>query len=315
MDQSQGVGQEHMTNKWTQSDIGDQRGRIFVVTGANTGLGKETARHLLRQGAQVVLACRNEDKARQAQAEFKEQQLPGRAEVLLVDLAKLSSVDQFADSFAARYEQIDVLINNAGVMMPPYSKTTDGFELQLGINHLGHFALTARLLPLLKRGRNPRVVSVSSMAHRTGFMDFEDLHYRQRPYKKMESYSQSKLANLLFHYELQRRLTEAKSSIKAVAAHPGWSSTDLGRHLRGMSVVDKLFGPFLGMPAEKGALPLVRAAVDPTTEGGEYFGPHQLGGMKGWPQLEEPKPQATNHQDAQRLWQISEELTGVSFAF
>ncbi len=302
---------ETRTNKhWTQEEIGDQRGRVAIVTGSNSGIGKATARHLVRHGATVVLACRDDAKARAAQAELLADDPPGSTEVEVLDLASLTSIRDFAARVMARYARLDLLINNAGVMMPPMSRTEDGFELQLGVNHLGHFALTGLLLERLRATPGSRVVTVSSMAHRSGAMDFDDLQWASRRYKKMASYGQSKLANLLFTFELQRRLDAVGSKMKATAAHPGWTATDLARH---NSPLFRMLNPIMAMQPWKGALPTLRAAVDPGAAGGTYFGPHGIGRMTGWPAVELPRPHAADPEAATRLWELSESLTDVHY--
>jgi len=298
-----------MSKHWTQKNIGDQTGRVAIVTGSNTGIGKETVRHLAGAGATVIMACRNSDKANQAAEDLRSANPKGAIEVEILDLADLSSVRDFADRIKASHQRLDLLVNNAGVMVPPESKTNDGFELQFGVNHLGHFALTGQLMDLLAKTPGSRVVTVSSVAHKFGEMDFDDLNWESRTYKKWPSYGQSKLANLLFTLELQKRLAAAKLDVKATAAHPGWTATDLQRH----TLSARIFNPLFAMKPWKGALPTVRAAVDPTIEGGEYFGPHGIGNMRGWPVVETPKATATNEDDAARLWEVSEQLTGVRF--
>jgi NAD(P)-dependent dehydrogenase (short-subunit alcohol dehydrogenase family) len=292
-------------NKWTVEDIPDQTGRIAIVTGANTGIGYETARALAHAGADVVLACRSREKGEAAAARIAAEGPKGRAVFQALDLADLESVRRFADGFAKAHDRLDLLINNAGVMVPPDSRTKQGFELQLGVNHLGHFALTNALLDPLRATPGARVVSVSSIAHRMGKMDFEDLDFARRGYDAWGAYGQSKLANLLFTFELQRRLEAEGADVIAVAAHPGWTGTDLQRH----AWYVRLMNTFIAMPPAQGALPTLRAATDPDVRGGEYYGPHGFREMRGYPIRVGTTNAAKSVEDAARLWKVSEERT------
>jgi NAD(P)-dependent dehydrogenase (short-subunit alcohol dehydrogenase family) len=294
--------------KWTLENMPDQTGRIAIVTGANTGIGFETAAALAAKHAKVVMACRNSQKAEDAMGRIRERTPDAELEFIELDLAGLASVERFAATFRAGHDRLDLLINNAGVMIPPLGHTEDGFELQFGCNHLGHFALTGRLMDLLEATPGARVVNLSSMAHRYGTMDFENLN-AEKGYDKMPAYGQSKLANLLFTFELQRRLEAAGSSVAAAAAHPGWTGTDLQRH----SGPIRFLNFFFAQTPPMGALPTLRAAADPQTESGDYFGPRGLYEMRGYPKKVGTTPKAKNELDARRLWDISEELTGVSF--
>jgi NAD(P)-dependent dehydrogenase (short-subunit alcohol dehydrogenase family) len=289
-----------MTN-WTAADISDQVGRTFVVTGANSGLGASTARALAGAGASVVLACRNTAKGDQAAAT-----MPGQVEVRQVDLADLSSVR----SFAAGIDRIDVLVNNAGIMAVPQGKTVDGFERQIGTNHLGHFALTGLLFPKI----SDRVVTLSSGAHRMGKINIDDLNWERRRYGRWAAYGQSKLANLMFAYELQRRLAAAKSPVKSLAAHPGYASTELQSHTE--SVQDKVMAlgnRLIAQSADMGALPELYAATVPTLRGGEFIGPHGRLGLNGYPKIVGSNKASRDEAVAAKLWTLSEELTGVSY--
>jgi NAD(P)-dependent dehydrogenase (short-subunit alcohol dehydrogenase family) len=221
----------------------------------------------------------------------------------------VAALPDFAAVFQARYDRLDLLINNAGIMVPPYGKTAQGFETQIGVNHLGHFALTGLLLDVLLRTSQSRVVTVSSGSHRFGQMDFADLHWERKTYKPNPAYGQSKLANLLFTYELQRKLAAAGRDIIAVAAHPGWTETNLQQH----SGLASFLNPFFAQPQPMGALPTLRAAVDPSADGGEYYGPAGFMEMRGYPVVVESNDASHNLADAQRLWQVSERLTGVTF--
>ncbi len=296
-------------NKWTLEEMPDQTGRIAIVTGANTGIGFETAAALAAKNAKIIMACRNRQKAEAAMDAIRERTPDAELEFIELDLASLASVERFAETFRASHDRLDLLINNAGVMIPPYSHTEDGFELQFGCNHLAHFALTGQLLDLLEATPAARVVSVSSIAHRQGKMDFDNLN-ADKGYKAMPAYGQSKLANLLFTFELQRRLEAAGSNVTATAAHPGWTGTDLQRH----SGLFRFLNTFFAQTPPMGALPTLRAATEPTAEGGDYFGPKGFYEMRGYPVNVGTTPAAKNEFDARRLWEVSENLTRVSFA-
>lgn len=294
---------------WTADRIDDLAGRVAIVTGANTGIGKETARVLAQKGARVVLACRSEERGKDALRDIREGTLAGAVELELLDLSSLASVRDFAERIKGRYERIDLLINNAGVMMPPASKTAEGFELQFGTNHLGHFALTGLLMDLILATGGSRVVTVSSEAHKWGEIAFDDLQWETRPYKKMAAYGQSKLANLIFAYELQRRLAAAGSGTRSLAAHPGWTGTDLQRN----SSLFRFFNPMFAMKPWQGALPTLRAAADPDAAGGVFFGPHGFMGMRGYPVPGTSTAASHDEAVASRLWEVSVTLTGVAF--
>ena len=299
-------------SKWTSADIPDQTGRVAVVTGSNTGLGLETAKALAARGARVVLAVRNLEKGKEAAATITAA-TPG-ADVTLqeLDLSSLASVRAAAAELRSRHDQIDLLINNAGLMYPPKSTTADGFEMQFGTNHLGHFALTGLLLDRLVSVPGSRVVTVSSIGHRiNASIHFDDLQW-DRSYSRVGAYGQSKLANLLFTYELQRRLASHGTTI-AAAAHPGGSDTDLMRHIPSglqfaMPVVRPLF-----QGADMGALPTLRAATDPAVLGGQYFGPDGPGGVRGYPKVVPSSDQSHDLDLQRRLWAVSEELTQVVY--
>jgi NAD(P)-dependent dehydrogenase (short-subunit alcohol dehydrogenase family) len=295
--------------RWTAEQMTDQTGRVAIVTGANTGIGLEAARELAKKGATVVIASRNATKAEAAAEDIRRDNPAGEVVVMILDLADLSSVKRFAREFRGRFDRLDLLINNAGVMMPPESKTADGFELQFGTNHLGHFALTGLLLETLLATEGSRIVNVSSTAHAYGSMDLDDPNWESRPYREMASYAQSKLANLLFNSELQRRLQKAGSPILAVACHPGWTSTDLQRY----SGFIRLLNPFFGMKPPQGALPTLYAATSEDVVANGYYGPHGWMQMRGYPVAVESTDAAKDEEKARRLWELSEEMTGVSF--
>ena len=300
---------------WTEKDVPDQTGRLAVVTGSNTGLGFDTARVLAGRGAQVVLACRDTAKADAAAARIRDLTPGADVAVQKLDLGSLASVRDAAAEIAAAHPRIDLLINNAGVMYPPKSTTADGFELQFGTNHLGHFALTGLLLPNLLNVDGSRVVVVASIAHNIrARISFDDLQWERRRYDRVAAYGQSKLANLMFAFDLQRRLAAAKAKTIAVAAHPGVAATELSRHVPGYTLpgVSWVFGKVLNT-SEMGALPTLRAATDPAVTGGQYWGPDGFKELRGYPVLATPSRQSRDEAIQQRLWQVSEELTGVTY--
>lgn len=298
--------------KWTTANIPDQSGRTAIITGANTGLGFETAAALAAHGAHVVLAVRNLDKGKDAVDRIV-QRTPD-ADVVLqeLDLSSLQSVLEAAEQLRGDYPKIDLLINNAGVMWTPKETTADGFELQFGTNHLGHFALTGLLLDNLLDVPDSRVVTVSSMGHRIrAAIHFEDLQSERR-YNRVEAYGQAKLANLLFTYELQRRLVGRQTV--ALAAHPGGSSTELARHVPVPPAIANALVQRLFQDAAMGALPTLRAATDPSAFGGQYYGPDGFLEQRGYPKVVSSSDQSHDTELQQRLWAVSEELTGVTFS-
>ena len=300
--------------KWTTGDIPDQSGRVAVVTGANTGLGYHTAAALAQTGARVVLAVRNLEKGNLALARIVAAHPSADVTLQELDLSSLASVRAAAASLHTAYPRIDLLINNAGVMWTPKQVTADGFEMQFGTNHLGHFALTGLLLDNLLPVRGSRVVTVSSMGHRLrAAIHFDDLQW-ERSYDRYAAYGQSKLANLLFTYELQHRLAQHRDNTIAVAAHPGASSTELARSIPTLlKPVFALAGPVLFQSAAMGALPTLRAATDPGVEGGQYYGPDGLGEQSGHPKVVSSSGQSHDEDLQHRLWTVSEELTGVTY--
>lgn len=293
--------------------VPSQKGKVAIVTGANAGLGYETALALAKKDAKVIMACRNDRKAQQARDKIKALVPKAELEIRLLDLSNLQKVREFAKGFLMDYDQLDLLINNAGVMIPPYSETEEGFESQMGVNYFGHFLLTGLLLPVLNKTPDARIVSLSSLAHERGEIDFENLN-AEKGYSKMGAYSQSKLACLMFSLELDRRLKAAGSQVISVAAHPGVSNTDLSRHINKV-VLFLLYPLFLLMihAPRKAALPTLMAALDSKVEGGDYFGPNSRRGMKGAPAKVEAKPHAYNEEVAKKLWEVSEDLVGIQF--
>ncbi|MCX5042353.1 oxidoreductase [Aldersonia sp. NBC_00410] len=289
--------------KWTARDIRPQDGRKFIVTGANSGLGEVTARALANAGAEVVLACRNTDTADAVAAS-----IGPNATVAKLDLADLASVRSFAESV----DRADVLINNAGVMALPQYKTADGFEMQYGTNHLGHFALTGLLLPKIA----DRVVTVSSIAHRTGKISIDDPNWEKRKYERWPAYGQSKLANLIFARELQRRLSRSGSKVASIAVHPGVAATNLQSHSESfLDPLMQLNNKIMAQSAEMGALPSLFAATSPDADGGEYYGPRSFLGTRGYPGKSGSIARSKDTAVAAQLWELSERLTGVTYQF
>ncbi len=299
-----------MTKKrWTAADIDDQTGRVAIVTGANSGIGYEAAKALAHHGATAVVASRSQGRGEKAVASIREAAPGATVELLLLDLADLGSVRDFAAAFVDRFDRLDLLINNAGVMMPPErQETADGFELQIGTNHLGHFALTVSLLELLVATEGSRVVNVSSSAQNMGKFDVADLQWTQRSFDRMGSYGASKIANMLFTLELQRRFEEAGANSLAVACHPGWTATNLQK----TSPMFRLLNPLFGMQPWQGALPTLYAAVSPDAVGGGYYGPDGIANMRGYPASNKPATASTDVETARRLWELSEQLVGLT---
>ena len=292
---------------WNSKQIGDLSGKVAVVTGANSGLGREIARVLAAHGAEVVMACRNAAKAVDAEKAIRASQPDARLTQVTLDLASLASVRRAAGEIRAAHGQLDLLINNAGLMALDRTMTEDGFEMQFGVNHLGHFALTADLLPLLLATPGSRIVSMSSMGHRPGRMRFDDPMFDHHTYRRWPAYFQSKLANILFVNELDRRLRASRARTLALAAHPGGSRTDLGTEGRGASNRLLRLSTLFTQTAEAGALPLLRAATDRSAQGGEYYGPRW--GMWGRAVSETPSRRARDTEAAGLLWTLSETLT------
>ncbi|NWJ48473.1 MAG: SDR family oxidoreductase [Chloroflexi bacterium] len=304
---------------WTTNDIPDQHGRIAVITGANSGLGYETSLALAAKGAQVIMTSRDPERGKAALNRIKQQLPAASLELMTLDLGSLASIRSFALEFRAKYSRLDLLINNAGVMAIPFRKTVDGFETQLGTNHLGHFALTGLLLDTILETPSSRIVNVSSGLHRSGYIHFDDL-YLEKKYTPYAAYSQSKIANLYFTFELQRKLEALGSKTISVSAHPGYAATNL----QGTSASStgsklnvfmyKLANTLVAQSQAKGALPQLYAATAPEVKGGEFFGPHFMG-YRGYPKLEKAADKAYDKEIAAKLWKVSEELTGVKFSF
>ena len=294
-----------------------QAGKTILVTGANSGIGYRAALEFARHGAHVLFACRDPQKGRQALEELGSQAPGSSAELVVLDVASLASIRAFATSFTARNNALDVLVNNAGVMaIPERTLTVDGFERQFGTNHLGHFALTGLLLPSLQQAGSPRVITVASLAHRNGKMVWDNLQ-GERSYVPWEAYGHTKLANILFAKELDRRARRASLNLLSVAVHPGVSRTNIFENGPGTgdlkAKVVKLLGPILTQDDAMGALPTEYAATAPDVAGGSYIGPDGFGELKGYPKVVQPRPQALDEAAAEKLWQVSEQLTGVYY--
>ena len=294
---------------WTANDIPDLSGKTAVVTGANSGLGYETALALAGHGANVVMACRDERRGTEALERVRSEAPDASVELSLLDLADLTSVRKFAESYAGERHQLDILVNNAGVMaLPERRETADGFEMQLGTNHFGHYALTGLLLPQLQARPGSRVVSVTSFGHKVGRMDFDDLQW-ERKYRKWFAYGRSKLANLLFTFELDRRARAGGSAIVAAVAHPGYAKTNL------QSGTSFQASTFMAQSAADGALPQLYAATAPDVQSGEFFGPSGFMEQRGAPKRVKAAKKAYDTEDARRLWELSEQSTGVTYSF
>lgn len=303
---------------WKIQDMPVLTGKVVIVTGGNSGLGYESVKAFAMKDAEVILASRSPEKGEEARKVILQAVPEGTIRVMQLDLGDLESVRAFVSDFKKQYKRLDILLNNAGIMMTPYFKTKDGFEGQFGTNHLGHFALTGLLFELIQNTPGSRIVNVSSGAHRNGVMDFDNLQYEEgKGYTPSKAYGRSKLANLLFTYELQRKLEASGSDTIAVAAHPGIAMTNLARHMQGRFLFKILIPLFKWMAQDQamGALPQLRASVDPGVKGSEYYGPDGKREWKGYPVVVQSNEASHNQQDAARLWEESERLTGVKFEF
>jgi NAD(P)-dependent dehydrogenase (short-subunit alcohol dehydrogenase family) len=303
-----------MNNKeWTIESIKNQQDKIVLITGANSGLGLEASKVLSQKGAKVIMAVRNIEKGKEAVASILQNNQQAKVELMHLDLSDLDSIKQFSEAFHAKYAQLDILMNNAGVMWPlKREETKQGFEIQFGTNHLGHFVLTGLLLDLIKKTPNARVVTQSSIAHKmNGNIHFDDISWSKK-YNRFDAYAQSKLANLLFTYELDRLFKLHNINAIAVASHPGISTTNL---FRSSGVVVNTFNRFFAQTIEMGTLPMLRAATEPNLKGSEYFGPTKLMEVRGFPELVKSNKKSHNMQLANKLWSASEQLTGVTYSF
>jgi len=301
---------------FTSNNLPDLSGKTIIVTGGNSGLGAESVKVFAEQGAQIVMAVRSIEKGEEVKSTFLKVCDDLAIDVMQLDLTNLQSIKSFAQQFKAKYTKLDILLNNAGIMIPPYQTTTDGFESQMGTNHMGHFALTGLLMDVLSKTPGARVVNVSSIAHKMGKMDFNNLMYEGgKNYNATKAYGRSKLANLLFTFELQRYFEKNKIQAISVAAHPGVSQTNLFKF-----AADAWYAKFL-LPVFKlmiqssrmGAMPQIYASIADNVKGGEYYGPGGLREMWGYPTLVKAKDEAYNTNDARQLWEVSEKLTGVKF--
>jgi NAD(P)-dependent dehydrogenase (short-subunit alcohol dehydrogenase family) len=297
-----------MMAEWTEADIPDLSGKVAIVTGANRGIGFATARALAGKGAMVVLACRDREKGEVAARQIGQQYPAAKTRVGQLDLAELASVRRFASEFDNRHERLDILINNAGIMRPPFTRTVDGFESQMATNHLGHFALTGLLLGYLYRTPKARVVTVTSWGHHFGKIDFDNLN-AEKGYDAGGAYAQSKLANVLFTYQLQRRFESAGVDTLAAAVHPGATKTDLPVHWP----MVRMLTPLIGQTPEMGALPALYAAFSPNVNGGDFYGPRNWGGLKGPPKKLRSSDRSYDADVAAELWTASEALTEVAY--
>lgn len=295
--------------KWDSENIPDQAAKVVIITGASSGLGKEAAKVLSGKNATIIMAVRNTQKAADVVQEIKKTFPNAEIEIRQLDLNSLDSVKSFADGFKASYQRLDILINNAGVMACPFSTTADGFEIQMGVNHFGHFALTGHLMPLLKKTTDSRIVVTSSVAHKTGDINFEDINWASREYKTGQAYSDSKLANLYFAYELARKLEGDPTAPLISISHPGWTKTELDRH----SGIIQFLGNIVAQTVEMGTLPTLRAAIDENAKSGDYYGPRRLFEMRGYPIVVKSNKLSHDQAKAKQLWDMSEELTGIRF--
>ena len=307
--------------KWGYDDIEDQTGKIFIITGANSGLGLSATKGLAAKGATVIMACRNQEKADEASVQIRKDYPDAKLDIMILDLSSFDSIRKFAKSFNAKYNQLHGLLNNAGIMQPPFRKTKDGFELQIGVNHFGHYLLTGLLLEKIKATPGARVVLQSSFAHEmTKGINFDDINNEEK-YSRTEVYSQSKLANLLFAFELDRKFKAHNIDAIAVGVHPGYTATNLqsnGPSLGGASFFSRLYKVtnfLVAQNVEKGALPLLYAAVSPDIKGGDYIGPGGFRAMRGYPKRQKAKETAYNEDSAKKLWTISEEKTELVYNF
>lgn len=298
-----------VNSKWNTNNIPDQSGRVIIITGANSGLGAEASKILAQKNATLILAARNLEKGQKTLSEILKKNKNAKVELLELDLASSSSIKLFAEKFQQKYNHLDVLINNAGVMACPFARTKDGFEIQMGTNHLGPFLLTGLLMPLLKKTKGSRVVSTSSIAHKMANIDFQDFNWESRKYNSGRAYGDSKLAVLYFMYELTKHLQHEENAPIITTSHPGWTLTDLQRHSRFGVFISKIFG----QSPEIGVLPTLRAAFDPQAQSGDYFGPSGIFEIHGHPVKVHSSKRAQDIENAKKLWLISEKMTGITY--
>jgi len=296
-------------SNWNTQNITDQSNKTIIITGASSGLGMEASKVLSSKNATIIMAVRNKKKGKNVAEEIKKQNPNAKLEIREMDLSSLQSVSNFAEGVKSDYDKIDILINNAGIMTCPFDRTKDDFEIQMGTNHLGHFALTGLLMPLLHKAKNSRIVVTSSIGHKMGNIDFTDINWEKRKYKTSQAYADSKLANLYFAYELARKLQNEKSDIKVTASHPGWTRTNLQKHSWYMKALNPLFsqGP------DEGVLPTLRAAFDADAKSGDYFGPSRFFEMHGNPVVVKSNEKSHNLEASKKLWEISEQMTNIKY--
>ena len=306
-----------MKQKWDFDDIPDLSGKTIIVTGSNSGIGYEAIKHFSAKGAETILACRNEQNGKSAKEQILKEYPNAKINVMNLDLADLESIHSFVKKFNEKYSKLDVLLNNAGIVCP-YEKTKDGFEIQIGTNHLGHFALTGLLLDCLKNTKGSRVVNVSSLGHKFAKMNFDNFMFENGGYSIFKAYGKTKLSNLLFTYELQRRFEKFNIDCIAVAAHPGVAKSNLSKYVTkkplykiGMAIANSIMSQSTSM----GALPEIRVSVDPLVKGGDYFGPGGFQEWKGYPIIVKSNDASHDLDNAKRLWEISEKLTKISYDF
>ncbi len=309
-----------ISTKWTEKNLPDLTEKIIIITGANSGTGFAATKFMSAKGATIVMACRNPDKANKALQSIKDDNAEAKLDFIQLDLSSLASIKQFSKEFMKKYSSLDILINNAGMSQTPDIKTEDGFEMQIGVNHLGHSALTGHLMDRLVKTKDSRVVTMSSMNHEQGIMSFDNL-FLEDEYHPMKAYEQSKLANLLFSYELSRRLAQAGVSVESIAAHPGFvksnimKSNEYTKRSFGFTMMFNIFDVLLAMTPSMGSLGIMRAATDRTLKNGEYVGPTKMGGFRGLPKLLTSSESSYNEKDAKKLWEMSEQITGVIYVF
>jgi NAD(P)-dependent dehydrogenase (short-subunit alcohol dehydrogenase family) len=297
---------------WTKENISSQAGKIIIVTGGNAGIGFETAKAFYENGAHVILACRDLDKGQSAIDKIEKKAGAGKIDLALLDLSSLASVAEFAETFKQKYKELHLLINNAGIMTPPQALTAEGYESQFGVNFLGHFALTGHLYPLIKKTKASRIITLTSLGYTYGSIDFDNLK-SEKSYDAFREYCQSKLADLLFTVELQRRITAKGDQVLSLAAHPGITKTDLSRHMSADEIAAAIERLGALMETEQGALPTLYAAVSPEVAESGFYGPDADGGLRGYPAAAAILENALDEAVAQRLWKMAEEATGLVF--
>ena len=294
---------------WNAHNIPNQKGRVVVITGATSGLGKEATKVLASKDATIILAVRNTKKAEGVAKEILKLVPEAKLDIRALELNSLKSIQLFSQEVISNYDRLDILINNAGVMACPFAKTEDDFEIQMGVNHLGHFALTGHLMPLLRKTNDARIVATSSIAHKQGNINFKDLNWSDRKYKTSQAYCDSKIANLYFAFELVKKLKDQSDAPKVTIAHPGWTTTELQRH----ASIFRILNPIFSQKVDQGVLPTLRAAIDPNASPGDFFGPAGFMEMKGHPIKVKPNKRSRDESKATQLWKISEEMTGVIY--